>query len=154
MGRPTLFDAAGGAPAMLALATGFHARCLADPLLEHPFSHLGNPDHVRRLADYWGEVLGGPPLFSAHHGGHTAMLRMHANQSDEDPFTPRFREVFDEAVAATLPDDPALRAALHDYMAYATAEVSAVFPAAATVADALPMPRWTWSGPDSQRGPK
>ncbi|MFI1990383.1 oxidoreductase [Actinoplanes sp. NPDC020271] len=147
MGRSTLFEAAGGAAGMLALAADFHARCLADPVLEHPFSHVDDPDHVRHLADYWGEVLGGPPIFSEKHGGHTAMLRIHANQCDEDPFSARFGEVFDEAVAATLPDDPELRRALHDYMTAATAEVSAIFPTAATVAEALPMPRWSWSGP-------
>lgn len=147
MGRPTLFDAAGGGPGMLALAADFHARCLADPVLEHPFSHLNDPDHVRHLADYWGEVLGGPPVFSERHGGHTGMLRIHANQCDEDPFSARFAEVFDEAVAATLPADPELRKALHDYMIVATAEVSAIFPTSATVPDALPMPHWTWSGP-------
>lgn len=149
MGRPTLFEAAGGAPAMLALAADFHARCLADPVLEHPFSHVDNPEHVRHLAEYWGEVLGGPPLYSSQHHGHTAMLRVHANQCDEDPFSARFLEVFDEAVASALPGDPELRGALHDYMTAATAEVSAIFPTAATVPDALPMPRWTWTGPAS-----
>ncbi|WP_436519642.1 group II truncated hemoglobin [Actinoplanes sp. HUAS TT8] len=146
MGRPTLFEAAGGSAAMLALAADFHARCLADPVLEHPFSHVGNPDHVRNLAGYWGEVLGGPRVYSERHGGHPAMLRIHANQCDEDPFSARFREVFDEAVASTLPDDPELRSALHDYMAAATAEVSAIFPTAATVDDGLGMPHWSWSG--------
>jgi hemoglobin len=149
MGRPTLFEAAGGAPAMLALAADFHARCLADPLLEHPFSHLNNPDHVQRLADYWGEVLGGPPVFSDRFGGHAAMLRIHAGQCDEDPFSPRFVEVFDEAVAHTLPGDPALRTALHDYMRRATAEVAAVFPHATTVPGALEMPHWSWTGPSA-----
>lgn len=136
---------------MQALAADFHARCLADPVLEHPFSHVDNPEHVRHLAEYWGEVLGGPPVFSEQHGGHPAMLRIHANQCDEDPFTPRFREVFDEAVASTLPDDPELRAALHDYMTTAAAEVAAIFPTTATVPDTLPMPHWTWSGPAPAR---
>jgi hemoglobin len=69
----SVYEAAGGAPAMLALAADFHARCLADPVLAHPFSHTGNPEHVRRLADYWGEVFGGPPVYSATHGGHSAI---------------------------------------------------------------------------------
>ena len=37
--RTTLFEFAGGEPAFLALATAHHARCLADPELNHPFSH-------------------------------------------------------------------------------------------------------------------
>ncbi|GAA2705488.1 globin domain-containing protein [Actinoplanes palleronii] len=144
MARPTLYDAAGGAPAMLALAADFHARCLADPLLEHPFSHTGNPEHVQRLADYWGEVLGGPSVFSAHAGGHSAMLRVHAHQGGDHALSTRFAEVFDEAVVATLPADPALRAALHDYMLTAVAEVDTYMPPSAVVPENAPMPHWSW----------
>src|SRR3954447_20589796 len=61
MTRPSIYDALGGARALRALAADFHARCVADPVLEHPFSHTSNPEHVERLADFWGEVLGGPP---------------------------------------------------------------------------------------------
>ena len=63
--RPTLYEYAGGDAAFLALAAAHHERCLADPELNHPFSHPGqNPQHVERLAAYWAEVLGGPPRFS------------------------------------------------------------------------------------------
>jgi hemoglobin len=56
--RPTLFEFAGGEPAFLALAAAHHARCLADPELNHPFSHPEqHPQHVERLAAYWAEVL-------------------------------------------------------------------------------------------------
>jgi hemoglobin len=49
--RTTLFEFAGGEPAFLALATAHHARCLADPELNHPFSHGDlHPQHVQRLA--------------------------------------------------------------------------------------------------------
>jgi len=60
--RPTLFEFAGGEPAFVALATAHHARCLADPELNHAFSHPDqNPEHVERLAAYWAEVMGGRP---------------------------------------------------------------------------------------------
>jgi hemoglobin len=62
--RPTLFEFAGAEPAFLALAAADHARCLADPELNHPFSHDGQPpQHVERLAAYWAEVIGGPPSY-------------------------------------------------------------------------------------------
>ncbi|MDI6102252.1 group II truncated hemoglobin [Actinoplanes sp. NEAU-A12] len=153
MGRPTLYEAAGGAPAMLALATDFHARCLAHPVLEHPFSHGLDPAHVQHLADYWGEVFGGPPEFTRRHGGHAAMLRVHANQSDDgDPFSGPFVTCFDEAVAATLPDDPRLRAALGGYIRAATAEVGSYFPMAARVPEDPPMPLWSWDGRQGRSG--
>jgi hemoglobin len=146
MGRPTLYEAAGGAPAMLALATDFHDRCLAHPTLEHPFSHGVDPAHVQRLADYWGEALGGPPVYTERHGGHEGMLRVHANQCDEDPFSAAFVTCFDEAVAATLPDDPDLRAALGGYIRAATAEVGSYLPMSAVVPEDPPMPLWGWTG--------
>ena len=53
--RATLFEFAGGEAALLALARAHHERCLADPELNHPFSHPGqHPQHVERLAAYWG----------------------------------------------------------------------------------------------------
>jgi hemoglobin len=58
--RPSIYGFAGGEPAFRALAAAHHQRCLEDPVLEHPFSHPGNPEHVERLADYWSEAFGGP----------------------------------------------------------------------------------------------
>ena len=69
MSRPTVYEFAGGAPAFLALAEDFHARCLADEDLEHPFSNTADPHHVEHLAEYWGEVFGGPQVYSAERIG-------------------------------------------------------------------------------------
>lgn len=70
MTRPSLYAFAAGEPAFLALARAHHARCLADPELNHPFSHPGgHPQHVERLAAYWAEVLGGPPAYTTACGG-------------------------------------------------------------------------------------
>ena len=47
---PSLFEFAGGEPAFQRLAAAHHARCLADPELNHPFSKRdGHPMHVERL---------------------------------------------------------------------------------------------------------
>src|SRR3954466_7800848 len=74
--RPTLFEFAGGDAAFLRLAAAHHARCLADPELNHPFSHADlNPQHVVRLAAYWAEVLGGPPGGGGGGGGRRATRR-------------------------------------------------------------------------------
>jgi hemoglobin len=145
--QPTIYEYAGGAPAFRALAADFHARCLADPVLEHPFSHTANPEHVRRLADYWGEVFGGPAVYSGGYGGHSAMLELHARQGAESDLGDRFVVVFDAAVAAAgMPDDPRLRAALHDYMVAATGEVMDYSPKSSVVPADLPVPHWGWDG--------
>jgi hemoglobin len=147
MSRPSLYDAAGGAPAMRALAADFHARCLADPVLAHPFSHGVNPSHVQRLADYWGEVLGGPPTYSSEFGGQEAMIRLHAHQGADAEFGGRFVACFVAAVdSAGLPRDPEFRAALTAYMTWATRDVLSFAPKAAVIPPGLRVPRWDWDG--------
>ena len=147
MTRQSIFEYAGGEPAFLALATAHNARCLADPVLNHPFSHDGHPEHVRRLGQYWAEVFGGPPMFSQECGGHSAMLHLHASQGAEDDLGERFVRCFVQAADdAGLPADPELRAALRAYMTWAVAEVLHYSPAGSHVPADLAMPHWTWNG--------
>ena len=148
MSRPSIYEAAGGADAFLALARAHHARCLADPVLNHPFSHPGHPQHVERLAAYWAEVLGGPPTFSTTCGDHSAMLGIHANNGMDDELGERFVACFVGAIDdAGLPDDRELRDALRSYMEWAVADVLTYSPPDATVPAGMRMPRWTWDGP-------
>jgi truncated hemoglobin YjbI len=60
----SIFEAAGGKQAFIDLANWWHARCLADPVVSHAFSHGYHPQHVERLAAYWAEALGGPREFT------------------------------------------------------------------------------------------
>lgn len=142
----TLYDQAGGAPAMLALADAHHKRCLAEPDMSHAFSHPDlNPRHVERLAAYWGEALGGPPAFSEREGGtQTGVLRLHACGEDVTPWGARFLACFVAAMDdAGLPDDPAFRAAMRAYMVSAVDDFLRVMPGRpGDVPDGLPIPRW------------
>ena len=145
--RPTIFEFAGGEPAFQALARAHHERCLADPILAHPFLHPGHPEHVQRLGYYWAEVFGGPARFSEVAGGHSAMIGIHAGQGADHDIHLRFRDAFLQAVDdAGLPADPALRAQLRAYIDWAVAEVESYAPADSTVAPNLPTPRWGWNG--------
>jgi hemoglobin len=150
--RPTLFEFAGGEQAFLALATAHHARCLADPELNHPFSHDDqHPQHVERLAAYWAEVLGGPPAYSQACGDQPGVLRMHAGNGDISDLGERFLRCFDEAADdAGLPADPDFRAALHAYMRWAVDDVALGHPGGAAGVDPqAAMPRWGWDGLES-----
>ena len=145
--RPSIYEFAGGEPAFLALAAAHHSRCLEDPVLNHPFSHPGNPQHVERLADYWGEVFGGSPRYSQAFGGHSGMLGIHAGQGAEDDLGARFVACFVQAADdAGLPKDAGFRAALRAYMEWAVAEVLSYSPPEARVPADLPVPRWGWNG--------
>src|SRR5436190_21071557 len=146
--RPTLFDYAGGEPAFLALARAHHARCLADPELNHPFSHPDqHPQHVERLAAYWAEVLGGPARYSAECGDHTEVIRMHSGNGDTGDLGERFLACFVAAMDdAGLPDDIEFRQAMRRYMTAAVADVMGHPDDPAEVPSALPMPHWSWEG--------
>jgi hemoglobin len=127
--RPSLYAYAGGEPALLALARAHHARCLADPLLSHPFSHPGqHPDH------------GG--------GDQSSVLRLHAGHGEGMVELGRiFVDCFVAALDdAGLPDDPEFRAAMRAYMEWSVADLDTLNPEGSTVPDGLGMPRWDWDG--------
>jgi hemoglobin len=148
MARPSVFEFAGGKAAFLALAAAHHERCLQDPELNHPFSHGISPQHIDNLAAYWAEVFGGPAQYSESHGGHSAMLEIHAHQGAGEGWGPRFVTCFMQAADdARLPDDPDFRVALRSYMEWATEEVLSYAPPESQVPKALPVPRWSWDGP-------
>jgi hemoglobin len=146
--RPTLYEFAGGEQAFLRLAEAHHARCLADPELNHPFSHDDlNPEHVSRLAAYWAEVMGGPRRFTAECADQSALLRMHAGNGDMSDLGRRFVACFVQAADdAGLPADPEFRAALRAYMEWAVAEVLTYPGPADDVPAGLAVPRWSWHG--------
>jgi hemoglobin len=143
----TVYDAVGGADAFLRLALALHERCLADPELNHPFSHDLDPDHVPHLAAYLGEVFGGPTAYSRPGHDHGFVLGIHAGQGMEPDLGWRFVDCFVLAFDdAHLPDDPRLRATLREYMEWAAAEVIKVSPIGMVAPDQAPVPRWGWNG--------
>ena len=147
MSTPSIFEFAGGEEAFLALAAAHHERCLKDPVLNHPFSHPGHPNHVERLASYWAEVFGGPPIYSDSCGGHSAMLHIHAGQGAESDLGDRFVECFVQAADdARLPDDPEFRRCLRSYMEWAVKDVLAYSPNGSEVPNDAIVPSWSWEG--------
>jgi hemoglobin len=152
--RPSIFEFAGGEPAFLALATAHHELCLRDPVLNHPFSHPGHPEHVARLGSYWAEVFGGPPRYSQSCGGHSAMLYLHSSTGAETDLGERFVRCFVAAADdAGLPEDAEFRAALRSYMEWAVGEVLAYSPRDSRVPAGLPVPHWSWDGLEAAGSP-
>lgn len=146
--RPSLFEFAGGEDALLRLAHAHHVRCLADPELNHPFSHPGqHPHHIDRLAAYWGEVLGGPAVYTQTCGSQSEVLAMHAGNGDLSDLNRRFVECFVAAADdADLPADADFRAALRSYMEWAVEQFGAHPKSADEVPAGLQTPRWGWDG--------
>lgn len=147
MARASIYDAADGLPTFLRLAAAHHRRCLDDPLLNHPFSHPGNRDHVARLALYWAEVLGGPAEFTRCCGDHAALLHLHSETDAEEDMGRRFVACFLAALDdAEVSDDPELRTELRSYMEWAVADVMSVAPKGSVVPGARVVPQWSWGG--------
>ena len=145
--RPTLYEFAGGEAAFLALARAHHERCVADPVLNHPFSHPGqHPRHVERLAAYWAEALGGPRRYTTECGTHPGVLHMHSGNGDMGDLGERFLGCFVAAMDdAGLPEDPEFRAAMRAYMRWAVDDVLA-HDVQEKVGAGEPMPHWGWDG--------
>jgi hemoglobin len=138
----SLYEAVGGADAVSALAHAWHQRCLADPLAAHPFSDPGlHAAHTDRLAAYWAEAWGGPPVYSDTIGDESQVLRMHAGNGAHPELDERCIELFALAlVDAGIPTD--LRPTLEQYFREATQRMDR-FPASPDdVPAGLSIPRW------------
>jgi hemoglobin len=145
----TIFEALGGADAVLRLAHAWHERVLADEVVAHAFSHGFHPQHTERLAAYWGEAWGGPATYSERYGDESSVVRMHSGNGPHDEMDRRAIACFDQAMADVGIDDARLRRLLHDYFAWATTTtMSAYHDSADDVPDGLRIPRWSWEGAD------
>lgn len=142
----TVFEAAGGIDGLRRLAGAWHRRVMDDEVVAHAFSHGFHPDHTERLADYWAEALGGPPLYSSSYGDETSVVRTHSGNGQHSEMDQRAIACFDQALTDVGCADP-LRQVLHDYFAWATNTTMARYHRSADdVPSGLTIPRWSWDG--------
>ncbi len=143
----SVYEAAGGAEGILRLAKAWHERVMADEVVSHAFSHGFHPQHSERLAAYWAEALGGPPLYSQTIGDETSVVRIHSGNGVHEDMDRRAIACFDQALADVgITADP-LRRVLHDYFAWATTTTMARYhDSKDRVPKGLPIPRWSWEG--------
>ena len=143
-----MYEAVGGIGGLRWLAEAWHARVMADEEVSHAFSHGYRPDHSERLAAYWAEALGGPPLYSSRYGDETSVVRIHSGNGVHEEMDRRAIACFDQALADTaLATDDRLRQVRHDYFAWATTTTMARYHRSADdVPDGLVIPRWSWDG--------
>ena len=147
---PTAYDPAGADEGLLRLARAWHARVVADEVVGHAFRHGVHPEHTERLAAYWAEALGGPTTYSDVYGDETSVVRIHSGNGLHEEMDRRAIACFDQALTdvGLLDGDP-VRAALHDYFAWATtASVSRFDRSPDDVPEGLRIPHWSWDGPE------
>jgi hemoglobin len=149
-----VYEAAGGIGGLRRLAQAWHVRVMADDEVSHAFSHGYRPDHSERLAAYWAQALGGPPMYSRRYGDETSVVRIHSGNGPHEEMDRRAIACFDQALEdAGLAADARLGQVLHDYFAWATTTTMARYHRSADdVPDGLRIPRWSWDG--RQRDPE
>jgi hemoglobin len=142
---PTLYEWAGGEPALKAMIEAFYDRVERDDLLSGLFPGGVGEEHREHVTAWWSEVFGGPPRYSDELGGYEQMLAKHRNLA----LTPeqRFRFVSLMSLAADdarLPDDPEFRSALVAYLEWGTRIALHNSQPGAVVVEHAPVPRWGW----------
>lgn len=144
----TVYEAAGGYEGMLRLSHAWHDRVMADEVVSHAFSHGFHPQHSERLAAYWTEALGGPPMFSSMYGDESSVVRLHSGHGPHGEMDRRAIACFDQALEDVgFTGNDRVAQVLHDYFAWATTSTMARYPRSADdVPDGLPIPRWSWDG--------
>ncbi|WP_248760029.1 group II truncated hemoglobin [Pseudarthrobacter sp. SSS035] len=150
----TVYEAAGSADFFLRLANAWHARVMADEVVSHAFSHGFHPQHSHRLAAYWTEALGGPPVYSDSYGDETSVIRLHSGNGPHEDMDRRAVACFDQTLADVgLADDDPVRKVLHNYFTWAaTTTMSRYQRSAEDVPDWLRIPHWSWDGPVGETG--
>jgi hemoglobin len=141
---PTPFEWMGGMPVLERLFTRFYDRVPSDPLLAPVFAERG-PEHAVHVARFVAEVLGGPPRYSADHGGHPAMIRHHVGRALSEAQRRRWIELLlDCAGEVGVPDDPEFRSALVAYLEWGSRLAVINSRPGAAVDEHAPMPVWGW----------
>jgi hemoglobin len=141
---PSLYDWAGGLPALERLTRVFYEHVVADELIGPLFAHMDH-DHPRHVAMWLGEVFGGPDRYTRERGGYPAMLGHHLGKAITEPQRRRWVALLLDALdEAELPADPEFRAAVVGYLEWGTRLALSNSQPGAQVVRSAPVPRWGW----------
>ncbi|WP_163508483.1 group II truncated hemoglobin [Fodinicola acaciae] len=145
MSETTLYEWAGGLPALTRMTTIFYQKYVpADELVGPLFAHMAE-DHPRRVAEWLGEVFGGPKAYSEQYGGYSRMLSQHVGKHLTEPQRARWVQLLcRSADEAGLPADPEFRAAFVAYLEWGSRLALENSQADAHPPASMPMPHWWW----------
>jgi truncated hemoglobin YjbI len=143
--EPTLFEWAGGLPALTRMTRIFYGKYVPeDPLLSSLFADMA-PDHPERVAAWLGEVFGGPKGYSERYGGYERMVSRHLGRALSEEQRARWVELLcRSADDAGLPADPEWRAAFVAYLEWGSRIALENSQLGAHPPPHMPVPRWWW----------
>lgn len=143
--EPTLFEWAGGYPALLRMTRVFYEKYVPeDPLLSPLFADM-SPDHPQRVAAWLGETFGGPKTYTETYGGYPRMVSQHIGKEITQAQRARWVQLLSRSADdAGLPADPEFRAAFVAYLEWGSRiAVENSAPGAKPPLN-MPVPRWCW----------
>jgi CDGSH-type Zn-finger protein/truncated hemoglobin YjbI len=143
--EPTLFEWAGGYPALLDMTRIFYGRYVPqDPLVGPLFADM-SPDHPERVASWLSEVFGGPKFYSERYGGYTRMISQHIGKQIRPEQRARWAALMAQSADdAGLPADPEFRAAFVAYIEWGSRLAVENSQTSSHPPPNMPMPRWWW----------
>jgi hemoglobin len=145
MATPTLYEWAGGEPALRRMLDAFYDRVEADDLLSPLFPGGVSEEHRAHVTLWWCEVFGGTARYSEELGGYERMLGHHRGLGITPEQRFRFASLMSLAADdAALPADPEFRSALVAYVEWGTRLAMHNSQPGADVAAHAPVPRWGW----------
>jgi CDGSH-type Zn-finger protein/truncated hemoglobin YjbI len=153
--EPTIFEWAGGLPALTRMTRLFYERHVPqDPLLAPLFANM-SADHPERVATWLSEVFCGPRHYTEQFGGYPRMVSQHlGKQLTEEQRARWVRMMLQSASEAGLPNDPEFRSALSSYLEWGSRLAVENSQPGAKPPPNMPMPHWDWTtaaGPPGSR---
>lgn len=117
--RETLYEHAGGEPALHRLEQVFYDSVLADPLLQ-PLFGAGRASHVDHLTAFTAESFGGPDRFTRELG-FAHIVAVHRGLKISEAQRERFVELYVAALdTAGMPADAPFREAVRQHLEFGT----------------------------------
>ena len=143
--EPTLFEWAGGYPALLRVTKLFYEKYVpTDPLLSPLFARM-SPDHPERVASWLSQVFGGPAFYSDRYGDYNRMLGEHLGKClSDDQREAWVRNIVAAANEALLADDAEFRAAFCSYLEWGSRLAVENSQRTSQPPLNMPIPRWWW----------
>ena len=146
---PSLYEWLGQAEVLRKLTTRFYERVLQDELLRPLFLDMPM-DHPRHVADFVGEVMGGPNDYTKTRGGHHTMLAQHFGRNISEEQRRRWLNLLlDTADEIGMPNDPEFRSAFIAYLEWGSrlAVINSKLSPGTATDPSMPMPQWDWGVP-------
>jgi truncated hemoglobin YjbI/uncharacterized Fe-S cluster protein YjdI/CDGSH-type Zn-finger protein len=141
----TIFEWAGGMPALLRMTRIFYEKYVPqDDLLSPLFAEM-SADHPERVAKWLSEVFCGPHFYSKEYGGYPRMLSQHLGKCITEEMRARWVSLMLMAAKdAGLPNDAEFASAFQAYIAWGSRLAGENSQTNAKPPEHMPMPHWGW----------